>query len=251
MATNPMDISANLSGAGALKTGAENTTVNRTYDPTQQFISNYLQQLYASGGAKVSDETTAGINGLIQNPGATGDIAGQQFQQISKPLVDSLQEGYRTEQNSLRDIMRKNGALQSGASAFETRRLIENQGNRTNQVLASNYVPLVNQLNSNVQAGVNAGVHAPQANTSSLAGILSAYGSSPTSTTSSGITAGTALSNGTQSGAPTSYKATDWGAAQMPNTASQANWEAQLAGYPDATSYQKAMDRDYTQAQNY
>lgn len=156
-------------------------TTQFTYDPTQQFIYNYLRSQLGAGQGAVSPDVTAGISRMINNPGAVGDIAGQQFQDISQPLIQAQQGLYKQEQNSLRDILRKNGALQSGASAYETSRLLENQGNRTSQMLAANYIPLTKQISNNVLGGIDAGVRVPQSNLGSLAAILGSM--KPTSTT--------------------------------------------------------------------
>jgi len=194
-----MAITANLNGSGTVGTSAVEQTTNNTYDPLRQFLANQITRLYGSNQGAIPDYVLEGIKGLIQNPGETANVAGQAFQQVANPLIQSLEPGFKQEQNSLRDIFRKNGALQSGASAYETSRLLENQGNRRNQVLASNYVPLLNQINQNVQQGIDAGVKVPQANMGSLSGILNAFGN-PTSTTTNRVGADTNLANGGGSG---------------------------------------------------
>ncbi len=196
-----MAITANLNGPGSIDTNAVEQTTNNTYDPLRQFLANQIMGLYGKNQAQIPDFVMQGIQGLIQNPGETANVAGQAFQQVSNPLLQSLQPQFKSEQNTLRDIMRKNGALQSGASAYETSRLLENQGNRAGQLLASNYVPLLNQVNQNVQSGVNAGIKTPAENLGSLAGILNAFGN-PTSTYTGRTGAGTTLNNASNSSSP-------------------------------------------------
>lgn len=191
---------SNLFGTPALDPSIKQSTTSYNYDPTAQFISKLIGDKYASGQGTVAPEVMGGINQLITNPGAIGDIAGKQFADISKPLVDAAQYGYKNEQNTLRDTLRKNGALQSGASAYETRRLLENQGNRTNQMLAASYIPLTQQLSNNVIGGVGAGLKVPGANMDSLASILAAYGRMPLSqsTTQTGESGSGTLSSGSR-----------------------------------------------------
>jgi hypothetical protein len=164
MAISPYNTNAagtvNITGGDSPYLSEQKQNQANTYDPFRDFLFNMLGTASGSPDAYVPEYTKNALQNLTQNPAVTPD----NFAAIANPLRQSLQPGFEQEQQQLRDVLRKNGALGSGASAFETRRLIENQGNRANQLLASNYVSLTDQLARTQMGAINAGLQFPQAN---------------------------------------------------------------------------------------
>lgn len=167
---------------GGTAPGTTTQNTNYTYDPSMQFLSNILRGSYGSNGM-VSPTVTGGIENLISNPGAVGNIAGQQFHDIAAPLLQEQQAGFRMQENNLRDMFRKNGvgSLQSGAFAQAGKQQVADEGRQQNSLLASSYIPLTQNLANQQIAGVNAGLKVPSANYDTLANLLNAYGRAPLS----------------------------------------------------------------------
>jgi len=145
------------------------------FDPTTQiFITNLLKNSDTQTKSfNVSLTTLGAIESLLQNPGQTGDIAGQQFGQISRSLLQSLEGVNKQEQQGLSDLFRKAGVgtQQSGAFAQAARQLVGDQGNRANQLLASNYVPLLNSATQARLGSINAGLAVPAAQSAGQQGL--------------------------------------------------------------------------------
>lgn len=156
-------------------TGQENRLTQYQFDPMRDFLANSILAQFEGGQGQIPPEVLSAISNIVTDPGAIGNIAGEQFQQIAAPLRAQFQPVFQQEQQALSDTLRKAGASQSGAAALETRRLLENQGGREMQALASSYVPLLGQLSQRQLGGVQAGVQVPQ-QFSSLANLLNAFG---------------------------------------------------------------------------
>lgn len=172
-------------GSPALDPSIKTSTTKYEYDPTQQFINQLIGKAYSSGSGTVSPTVTAGIDQMITQPGAVGDIAGSNFAAIAQPLLQQQQEGFKIQNQNMSDMFRKAGVgtQQSGAFAQSVRQLAGDQGRQQQALLASNYIPLAGQISNNMLGGINAGLKVPDANMGSLAAILSAYGRTPLSTT--------------------------------------------------------------------
>jgi len=189
-------------GSPSLDPSIKTSTTNYEYDPTQEFVNKLIQQSYSAGKGTVSPTVTAGIDQMITQPGAVGDIAGSQFASIAQPLLEQQQAGFKIQNQNTADAFRKAGvgSMQSGAFAQAVRQQAADQGRQQNALLASSYIPLAANLSSNVLGGINAGVKVPGANMDSLAGILSAIGRNPlsTTTTQTGMNEGGAGARTTQ-----------------------------------------------------
>ena len=190
---------SNYFGAPSLDPSIKTSTTKYEYDPTQEFINRLIAQNYSSGNGTVSPTVTSGIDKMISQPGAIGDIAGDQFAAISKPLLDAQQDAFKIQNQNTMDMFRKAGvgSLQSGAFGQAVRQQAADQGRQQQALLASNYIPLVSQLSNNTLGGINAGLKVPGANMDSLAGILSAYGRAPLSQTTTQTGGNTGGSGGT------------------------------------------------------
>jgi hypothetical protein len=161
-----------------------NSYTRHEYDPTQEFITQLIGQMYQTGNGTVSPTVTAGIDKMISEPGAVGSIAGKDFAAIAQPLLEQQQAGFKIQNQNTSDMFRKAGvgSMQSGAFAQAVRQQAADQGRQQNALLASSYVPLASNISNNVLGGINAGVKVPGANMDSLSGILTALGRSPTAT---------------------------------------------------------------------
>jgi hypothetical protein len=164
-----------------------NSITRHEYDPTQEFITQLIGQMYQTGNGTVSPTVTAGIDKMISQPGAVGDIAGENFAAIAQPLLEQQQAGFKIQRQNTADAFRKAGvgSMQSGAFAQAQRQQAADEGRQQNALLASSYVPLASNISNNVLGGINAGVRVPGANMDSLSGILSALSRSPSATMTS------------------------------------------------------------------
>ena len=173
--------------------GSESTTTN-VYDPrTQNFIDQLMGRI--SGNASnfnVQDYTKDALKNITLNPGSTGDIAGEQFRSISQPLLEAQQAGFKLQQQNVSDMFRKAGVgtQQSGAFAQAGRQMVADQGRQQQQLIASNYMPLLSEANKTVMGSIDAGLRMPGAEAAgqgSLNDILGMLYGKPTSTTTTGV----------------------------------------------------------------
>ena len=172
--------------------GSTSTTQNK-YDPA---INNFIMGLLGQSAQNMQNFNVPGytmdaLQNITANPGMTGDIAGAQFGQIAAPLLQQQQNAFKIQQGNLSDMFRKAGmgTQQSGAFAQAARQLVGDQGQQQQQLLASNYMPLLGEANKTVFGGINAGLAVPGAQAagqSSLSNLLATLYNKPTSTTTSG-----------------------------------------------------------------
>ena len=177
-----------LTAEGSVGTGSRSTTLS-TPDPFRDFLLNTILQQTSKTG-EIPQFTLDQLQNFTQNPGFVGDIAGQQFQQIIAPLLQSLEGVNKQEQQGLSDLFRKAGigTQQSGAFAQAGRQLVGDQANRANQLLASNFVPLTGQLSQNVTNAINSGLAVPGATADATRNLVGALGSiAPLQTTTESI----------------------------------------------------------------
>ena len=187
---------SNISGDRApaiANLGSESTTTN-VYDPrTRNFIDQLMGRI--SGKTQdfsVQDYTKNALQNITQNPGSTGNIAGEQFRSISQPLLEAQQAGFKLQQQNVSDMFRKAGVgtQQSGAFAQAGRQMAADQGRQQQQLIASNYMPLLSEANKTVMGSIDAGLRMPGAEAAgqgSLNDILGMLYGKPTSTTTTGV----------------------------------------------------------------
>lgn len=147
--------------------GSDSTT-KRKYDPAfEQFMAGIFGRMN-NGQAQnfnVQDYTMDALRNLTTNPGGVGDVAGQQFGQIAAPLLQQQQNAFKTQQGNLSDMFRKAGmgTQQSGAFAQAARQLVNDQGQQQQQIIASNYMPLLQNATNTQMGAINAGLNVPGA----------------------------------------------------------------------------------------
>lgn len=174
-----------------------NTTITR--DPFQEFLFSLLGAQAQNEQAYVPEYTQEALANFTANPATA---AAQYFPSLAAPLVSALRPQFDQEQSDLKSLFRSAGGtedtpLQSGAFAQSARQLINDQGNRTQQLLAQNYVPLTNQISGNINNAINAGLNFPQANTAVLRSLAPLAGSiSPLSTQVEAIKGGSNAQTG-------------------------------------------------------
>ena len=197
---------SNISGdrAPAIANMGNRSTTTNVYDPnTQNFINQLLGKAMenASAGKSfgVADYTKSALETITTNPGDTGDIAGRQFQQIAAPMLEAQQAGFKLQQQNVSDMFRKAGmgTQQSGAFAQAGRQMAADQGRQQQQLIASNYVPLLSEANKTVMGGINAGLAMPgaeaagqapeTANQQNLSNILGTLYNRPMTTSTTGV----------------------------------------------------------------
>lgn len=170
------------------------STTAREYDPgIQQFIANLLGRA-AGTNYNVPEYTKSALENITMNPGATGDLAGQQMSQIMAPLLREQAEGQKLQNQGMMDMFRKAGmgSLQSGAFAQAARHQAADQGRAQERIISANYVPLLGEANKTVFGGINAGLSMPgseAAGQQSLNQILGTLYQNPTRTTTQGTEA--------------------------------------------------------------
>lgn len=191
----------------ALEESKTNTTITR--DPFQNFLFQLLGQQAQNQQAYVPDYTKAALENFTSNPAAAANY----FPQLAQPLIQALRPAQLQEQADLQNLFRSAGGtqdtpMQSGAFAQSARQLLGDQANRTQQVIAEQYVPLTNQISTNMTNAIRAGLEFPQANTNVLRTLAPLAGSiSPISTQVEGVKGSsnaTAGSSGYATAAPTS-----------------------------------------------
>lgn len=173
--------------------GSQATTQNQ-YDPRiQNFINGLLgQSAQNMQSFNVPEYTQQALQNLTQNPGSVGDLAGKNMQQIINPLLQQQQQGFKIQQANLSDMFRKAGVgtQQSGAFAQAARQLVNDQGQQQQNIIASNYVPLLQNAQQTQQQAINAGIAMPggqAAGQASLNTLLGTLYNKPTATTTSGV----------------------------------------------------------------
>ena len=169
-----------------------NSTTTRQYDSaTQNFINQLLGNVNQQN-FNVQDYTKQALQNLTQNPGSVGDLAGQNMQQIIRPLLDAQQEGFRIQNRNASDMFRRAGVgtQQGGAYGQTIRQLAADQGRQQQQLIAGNYVPLLNNATQTIQGSIDAGLRLPgseSAGQAGLSGILGILANNPKSTSTTNV----------------------------------------------------------------
>ena len=186
-----------LTSGGSVGTGGRSQTVTKP-NPAQQPLIDFILNALSNPSAQVSPTTLAALDQITRNP----VVPFSQFEALAGPLTDSLKPGEARETQQLTDLFRKAGAgsLQSGAFASSARQLVGDQASRRNQLLASNYVPLTQQLSNNILNAIRLGLELPEASTAALKYPTTLASSlSPLSTSSEtiGVSPSPSIGNGT------------------------------------------------------
>jgi len=151
-----------ISGGSAPYLSESKSNVTGTRDPFQELLLNMLGGQF-SKGANVPGFTMGALEAFTKNPSA----AAEYFPQLAKPLLSALRPTEDREVTQLTDMFRKagieGGAQQSGAFAQAGRQLIGDQANRRQETLAKSYIPLTEQLSTNMRGNIDAGLRLPQA----------------------------------------------------------------------------------------
>lgn len=181
-----MGTPANVNNAGAINvTGGTDpflqeskTNESITRDPFQQLLFGLIAGNLQQTNPSVSPTTTAALESFTQNPALAADY----FPQLAEPLLAALRPAEDREVTQLTDLFRKaggtgGGAIQGSAYTSEARKLIGDQAQRRQQVLAQNYVPLTGQLSDNLTNAIKLGLSLPDANTAAIRSIAPLAGS--------------------------------------------------------------------------
>jgi hypothetical protein len=150
-----------------------NSTTTKVYDPAfQRFLQGVLGNVNQQN-FNVPGYTEAALQNLTQNPGSIGNIAGNNMQQMIQPLLQAQQRGQQLQNQNVSDMFRKAGvgSMQSGAFAQAVRQIAGDQGAAQQQIISSNYVPLVNNATATQLGTINAGLNYPGAQASGQASL--------------------------------------------------------------------------------
>jgi len=169
------------------------STTTRSYDPAfERFMNQILARTTSGPSFNVPGYTETALQNLTENPGSVGNIAGQNFNQIAAPLLQAQQQGFKLQNQNLMDMFRRTGnvgSLQSGAFAQAARQQVNDQGQQQQNLIASNYVPLLNNATQTSLGSINAGLNYPGAQAAgqaSLNQILGILAGAPRSTSTFG-----------------------------------------------------------------